>query len=251
MIPILLMLASQAAAPTAAEQRFDACVALVGEDPVKAIATADQWRISGGGVLARHCLALAYAAQQRFVPAAVAFEQAAREAEVARDSRAANLWVQAGNARLAAKQPDLARSAFDAAFAHGTLSGERLGEVHLDRARARVALGDNAGARTDLDAALKLAPKDPLAWLLSATLARRTNDLARAQTDIAEAAKLSPDDASVALEAGNVAILSGAPEAAKVAWEGAVKNQPDSDAGKAAAAALVALKADMEKAPPQ
>jgi tetratricopeptide (TPR) repeat protein len=252
MIPILLILAAQAvAAPSGAEERFDECVALVETDPTKAIATADAWRIAGGGVAARHCLALAYVAQGRYVPAAVAFEQAARDAEMTRDARAANLWVQSGNARLAAKQADLARSAFDAALAHGTLAGAPLGEAHLDRARARVALGDNPAARTDLDAALKLAPADPLAWLLSATLARRMNDLPRAQADIAEAAKLAPDDASVALEAGNVAILSGAPEAAKVAWQGAVKNQPDSDAGKSAKAALAALAADMAKMPPQ
>jgi tetratricopeptide (TPR) repeat protein len=252
MIPILLILAAQAvAAPSGAEEHFDECVALVETDPTKAIATADAWRIAGGGVAARHCLALAYVAQGRYVPAAVAFEQAARDAEMTRDARAANLWVQSGNARLAAKQADLARSAFDAALAHGTLAGAPLGEAHLDRARARVALGDNPAARTDLDAALKLAPADPLAWLLSATLARRMNDLPRAQADIAEAAKLAPDDASVALEAGNVAILSGAPEAARIAWQGAVKNQPGSDAGKSAKAALAALEADMAKAPPQ
>jgi len=259
MIPILLILAAQApavsaapsAAPSAAEQRFDECVALIESDPTRAIATADAWRIAGGSVAARHCLALAYVAQGRYVPAAVAFEQAAREAETTRDARAANLWVQAGNARLAAKQADLARAAFDAALAHGTLDGERLGEAHLDRARARVALGDNPAARIDLDAALKLAPADPLAWLLSATLARRMNDLPRAQADIAEAAKRAPDDASVALEAGNIAILSGAPEAAKVAWQGAVNNQPESDAGKSAKAALAALEADMAKTPPK
>lgn len=251
MTPILLMLAAQTAAPAGAEARFDTCVALIAEDPDKAIASADQWRIAGGGVPARHCLALAYAAQQRFAPAAVAFEQAARDAEMARDARAANLWVQSGNARLAAKQPEQARGAFDAALAHGTLEGEQLGEAHLDRARARVALGDNPGARADLNAALKLVAADPLAWLLSATLARRTDDLARAQTDIAEAAKLSPDDPSIALEAGNIAILSGAPEAAKVAWQEAVRNRPDSDAGKAAAAALAALEADLAKVAPQ
>ena len=44
---------------------------------------------------------------------------------------------------------------------------------------------------------------------------------------------------------------SGVPEAAKVAWQGAVRNRPDSDAGKAAAAALAALEEDMVKATPQ
>jgi tetratricopeptide (TPR) repeat protein len=243
LLPLLMLAAEPAAAvpPSIEQQRFEQCAALVDEDAAKAIDRADQWRIAGGGVPARHCLALAYAAQQRFVPAAVAFEQAARDAEKARDARAANLWVQAGNARLAGKQPDLARAAFDAALAHGTLGGEALGEAHLDRARARVALTDNPGARADLDQALKLVPADPLVWLLSATLARRMEDLPRAQHDIDEAAKRSPDDASVALEAGNIAMLSGALAAARLAWGQAITNQPGSPAAAAARAALAAL----------
>ena len=89
--------------------------------------------------------------------------------------------------------------------------------------------------------ALKLVPADPLAWLLSATLARRTGDLARAQADIGEAMKRAPDDAAVALEAGNIAILSGAEAAARTAWAAAIKASPDSPAGKAAADALKRL----------
>lgn len=234
------------AAPLAPEQRFDACADLARRDPAAAIAEAEAWRVARGGVPARHCLGLAYSSQSRWASAATAFEQAAREADAAKDGRAANLWVQAGNARLAGAEPAAARIAFDAAIARGVLAGDRLGEAHLDRARAAVALNDLPAARADLDQAVKLAPADPLGWLLSATLARRMNDLVRAQADIAEAAKRSPDDGSVALEAGNIAIASGAPEAAKVAWQGAVRNQPASDAGKAAALALAALEADMK-----
>ena len=64
------------------------------------------------------------------------------------------------------------------------------------------------------------------------------NDLPRAQADIEEAAKRSPDDASVALEAGNIAILSGHEDAARTAWEAAVKLSPDSASAKAAAESL-------------
>lgn len=250
-LALLLAQAAQSVTPaplTIAEQRFEACAELAASDPAKAIAAAEGWRIEGGGVAARHCLGLAYAAQQRWTPAATAFEQAARDADAARDPRAANLWTQAGNARLASKEPAAARNAFDAAIARGTLAGAALGEAHLDRARALVALAELPGARADLDRALKLVPADPLGWLLSATLARRMDDLPRAQVDIAEAAKRSPDDASVALEAGNIAIVAGAPQAARAAWQGAVANQPNSDAGKAAARALAALETDMAKA---
>lgn len=234
--------------PTA-ESRFDACALLAAQEPEKAIEQANQWRIQGGGVPARHCLALAYARLQRWPSAAVAFEQAARESELAQDGRAANLWVQGGNARLAAGEYPAARAALDTALASGALKAEMAGEAHLDRARASVGMNDPAAARRDLDQALKLVPDDPLAWLLSATLARRMQDVERAQADIAEAAKRSPDDASVALEAGNIAILAGSPEAARVAWQGAVDNQPDSPAGKAAAAALKAM--DAPKTEPQ
>jgi tetratricopeptide (TPR) repeat protein len=235
---ILLLAAAVASAPSPAEAQFAECVALVEADPAKAIDFAGAWQIDQGGVPARQCLGLAYAAQGRWLPAMTAFEQAAQLAEKERDGRAANLWVQAGNAALAAQEAAKAKTAFDAAIASGALKDAELGEVHLDRGRARVALRDTAGAREDIDAALKLVPADPLGWLLSASLARREGNLDRAASDIAEAAKRSPDDPSVALEAGNIALLSGANDAARTAWEAAVKAAPESAAGKAAAEAL-------------
>jgi tetratricopeptide (TPR) repeat protein len=225
------------------EQRFSHCIALVDADPEKAITAAGDWRIQGGGLDARHCLGLAYAALGRWPSAMTAFEQAAQDAEALRDVRAADFWVQAGNAALAGNDYQRARSSFDAALAKGVLKTRDAGEAHLDRARTLVALRDSKAARVDLDAALKLVPEDPLAWLLSATLARREGDLTRASTDIAEAGKRAPDDASVALEAGNIAILSGADDAARTAWEAAVRTAPETPAGKAAADNLKQLAA--------
>ena len=235
---ILMLLAAEAATPGPVEARFAACIALAEADPAKALDEAGAWKIAGGGVLARQCEGLAYSSQKRWMPAALAFEQAARIAEREQDGRAARLWVQAGNATLAGNDPAKARAHFDAALASQSLTGAEAGEVHLDRARASVALKDEVRARADLDNAIKLVPQDPLAWLLSATLARRTGDLARARTDIAEAVRLAPDEAAVAVEAGNIAILSGATEAARTAWQAAVRASPESAAGKAAATAL-------------
>ena len=93
-------------------------------------------------------------------------------------------------------------------------------------------------ARTDLDLALANAPGDPLAWLLSATLARRQNDVRRARSDIAEALKRSPDDASVQLEAGNIAAFGGDEAGARAAWAQAARLAPNGPQGKAAVAAL-------------
>jgi tetratricopeptide (TPR) repeat protein len=166
------------------------------------------------------------------------FQQAAEAAQQTKDSRAAALWVQAANSALAGGAFVKARSFIDAALIEGTLKGAEAGEAHLERARALVAVGDLTKARTDLDTAAKLVPQDPLIWLLSASLARRSGDLDRARTDIAEAARLSPDDASVALEAGNIAAMMGNDAAARTAWTAAVKIAPDGPQGKAAAKAL-------------
>lgn len=237
----LLILAAQPTVATPEPTRFEACATLAETDPARALAEAGTWRIAGGGVLARQCEGLAYVTQKRWLPAATAFEAAAREADIKADGRAAVLWVQAGNAALAGNDPAKAALYFDGALTRGQLTGEALGEAHLDRARARAALGDMKGARTDLDLATKHVPADPLGWLLSATLARKMNDLPRAQADIGEAAKRSPDDASVALEAGNIAVLSGRDDAARTAWEAAIKLSPNSPSAKAATESLARL----------
>ena len=230
-----------AAAPDSNAARFANCVALASANPAKALDEAGEWRIKGGGVLARQCTGLAYAALNRWQSAALAFEQAAKASEADGDGRSARLWVLAGNAALAGREAVKARAYFDTALASGILKGGEAGEAHLDRARARFAANDTKGARIDLDAAIKLVPADPLAWLLSATLARGDGDLKRAQADIIEATKRAPDDASVANEAGNIAMMSGADEEARASWAEAVRIKPDSPAGKAAAAALVQL----------
>ncbi len=225
--------------PTSAEEaRFSQCVSLVDIDISKAIDFASTWQSEGGAIAARQCLGLALAAQGRWLAALTAFEQAAEAADRSRDVRAPRLWMQAGNAALAANDPNRAISLFNHALVGGNLEAQERGEAFLDLARAQVALRQNDLARGNLDAALKLVPQDPLAWLLSATLARRMNQLDRAAKDIAEAARLAPDDANIALEAGNIAILSGAPQVAKTAWAAAVRLSPDSPAGRAASNAL-------------
>lgn len=243
MILLLPMLLQAAAAPLAGppdpvEQRFERCVNLASSDPAKAEADAGQWQRDGGGFLAHQCLGITYATELRWSAAAAEFEAAARGGEIAHDKRAANYWAQAGNAWLAAGEPMNARGALNAALASGTLEGLQRGEANLDRARAFVASGNLADARADLDRACVDAASDPLAWLLSATLARRMGEVPRAKKDIAQALHLAGDDASVQLEAGNIAALSGDEAGAKLAWQRAVNIKPDGVAGRAARNAL-------------
>lgn len=243
----LLFLAQTATAPAAgppAPQRGDRyaeCIDQARRDPTAAVRGATAWQQAGGGFLAGQCLGIAYSTQGSWDAAADAFEAAARAADAAKDGRSGGFWAQAGNAWLAAGDGAKAQAALDAALIGGTLNGLDLGEAHLDRARALVAAGRPNDARADLDRALTLAGDDPLAWLLSATLARRTGDLLRARKDIGRALALSSDDAAVQLEAGNIAAVEGNAAAARAAWETAMRVSPGSAQAQAASDALAAM----------
>jgi len=244
MTPILLALAAQAAGPVDTPQnRYRDCLALTRTAPARAVGQAQAWLGSGGGIMAAQCLGLALAAQEKWPEAAAAFEAAARDAEARQDRRRGDLWVEAGNARLAAGDAAAARKAFDSALATGQLIPQLEGEVHLDLGRTAVAQGDPAGARLHIDKGLALVPKDPFGWYLSAALARQQNDLALARDHIARAVSLAPDDASILLEAGNIAGLSGEKDAALGLYARAARTAPQSEAGKAARAAIAANEA--------
>lgn len=220
------------------DTRYRSCLDLAASDPRAALNMAERYRLSGGGAGASECKGLAYTRTSDWRAAAAAFEQAAHEAAAAKAPRVTRYWAQAGNAWLAAGDPVKAHAALDAALAPGTLTGQDKGEALLDRARALVAAGELPAARTDLDAAIGVVPADPLAWLLSATLARRMGDMARARTDIARALDLSADDASVQLEAGNIAATDGDADRARAAWRQAVRLAPGSPMAASAGDAL-------------
>lgn len=238
MISILLALAAAQSLSAGDAARFQSCAALVKSQPENGVASANDWLLKGGGILAKQCLGLGYSAMERWAPAATAFEQAAREAETKQDPRVADYWVQSGNAWLAGGDGAKARAAFDAALATSNLTPELRGEVHLDRARAAVLLGDLKSARADIDQGLKLVPADPFASYLSSGLAMREGDLARAQRDSATALTLAPADPDVLLHAGNVAAAAGDPHKARELYARVVAAAPASAAGKAAEAAL-------------
>lgn len=258
MIPFILALAAAAPVPAPTppppafsdQVAYEKCAAIARSDAEKGVAMANDWRLRGGGIYALQCLGLAYSGLGRWAPAAAAFEQAAQAAETDQDPRRADFWVQAGNGWLAAEEPAKARRAFDAALATAALTPELRGEVHLDRARAGVALGDLAGARVDIDKGLELVPADPFGWYLSSALALRQHDLPRAQDDIAKGLALAPDDPDLLLHAGNVAGASGEVEAAKGLYMKVIKVAPNSEAAKAAQAALAA-NPDEPQTPPK
>ncbi len=243
-----LLLASVTAALNAAPvrdtdqaERYQSCLALVERAPDQAIERATQWRgEAGGGVPARHCLALAYAKQGNYAQAATALAATASAAEAEGDPHVAELWGQAGNAALQAGQPQLALGYFGSGIAASGMRPARTVPLLIDRARAAVELHRDAEARTDLERATRLDPASAEAWLLRATLARRDHDLPAAERFILQAGTIAPGDADVGVEAGNIAAAQGKLDLARAAWTAVTKGAPGSLAAEAAARSLSA-----------
>lgn len=234
--------------PPETAAKLQACIDAATDDPAAGLAFARDWTKDDGGFSAAQCIGYAHARAEQWADAVAAFDgaaQAARQAGSPAD--AARLSAQAGNAALVGGMAEKARGYFDAALTDGLPDGAAKGEVHLDRARALVALGDMAGARSDLNAALRQVPEDPLAWLLSATLARRQGEMERARTDIAEAKRRAPDDASVALEDGKIAMMAGDEAGAKAAWNHVLTLAPSGEQAAAAREMLGRLDGAEEK----
>ena len=235
-----------AAAPTGPadtrsdKARFDACVHLSDGDPVAAEKSAADWALTGGGVPAAQCLGIALSAAGDWKNAADAFSTAASLAGQIHLAGAANLWVSAGDAALAGGNAAQARALLTTAIAAIDAPDQMKGEAYLDRARADVAANDLGSARGDMDAAIKLVPDDPVAWLLSATLARRMDDQPRAAADIQQALTRAPEAADILFEAGNIAAAGGDTPGARVQWAHALAAEPGSDAAQRAKAELAA-----------
>lgn len=233
-LPLLIMLQTTAPSgvslPTMEEVRLDECLALAALDPQSGIVDANDWMRKNGGWRAQQCLGFAQHKQGDYKAAQTAFVKAATEAQRMRvdTTDVGKLWLQAGNAALVAGDIVPAISHFNTAIGGGAFSGEALGEIHIDRARAHGVVGDMAAAKADLIKAHELVPQDPLGWLLSATLARREGDLVTARADIATAAKLATKDPAIALEAGNIAVQANDYAGARKNWQAVIDLSPAS-----------------------
>ena len=184
-------------APMIVKSRIATCVDEAQSDPEGAIASASTWlgEVSGPAQsLPRQCMGYAYLSQLRWSRAEIAF-LAARAAlpETQADARS-RLAAMAGNAALADSNFAFALRDFELAQADATNSNDvqLSGEIATDRARALVGLERLDDAAEALAGARESAPQFAPAWLLSATLARRTEAFDQARNWIATAASLTP-----------------------------------------------------------
>lgn len=228
--------------------RISACQKQAVANGAAAETDARSWLAAAEGqerALAQHCLGLALANQQQWAGSALAFETAFGLVPGSRAEYRTQLAALAGNARLAEGDMERALDLLDAAAEQADRLGmtDLLGEIAIDRARALVSQGDEAEAAEALATAREVAGGNPLAWLLSATLSRRMDDLIGAQTQIERAATLDPADAAIGLEAGLIAALSGRDEAARKSWQSVIALGPETPQAAAAHDYLAQLEA--------
>lgn len=224
---------------TLEEDRLTACLKQARESTTVAIDTAQKWIIEAKppeSASAQQCLGVALTADGVWGPAETAFIAARDALAPAETARRAKLGSMAGNAAIADGRPADALPTLDKATSEANAAGDAKtgGEIAIDRARALVALGRTGEASQALATARRDASQDSDAWLLSATLARRQNDLASAQTYIETAARLRPVDLQIGLEAGVIAMLSGREDAARKSWQSVVDADAASEPGRIA-----------------
>lgn len=243
------LLATQLVVPFGGQQagqQLKACLAQAQSDPAAAVARATEWlgkTRRAGRAGPQQCLGQAYAGLQRWGDAHAAF-LAARDSSLPSDySARARLGAMAGNAALANKDAATALTELDKATADATLAGDKAlaGSIEADKARALVSLGRTAEAAKALAQARAEAPQDAQAWLLSATLSRRMNDLTAAKAQIATAVTLDPNDPAIGLEAGVIDELAGDEAAARQNWQKVVTMAPDAPEATSAKAYLAQI----------
>lgn len=181
LLPFALMQA--APAPIQSDRRFEQCVAQIDADAARAYEEAMAWAAEARALDAYRCAALALSAQNRNDEAARRFESLAATISPDYAGARAELFSQAGNAWLLARQPEQARSALTRAIVTVESQPALLPDLLIDRARAYAMEGNYQAAEQDLSRALDLRSEDTLALRLRASARMHQNAFDLAEAD--------------------------------------------------------------------
>jgi tetratricopeptide (TPR) repeat protein len=216
MIALILpfaLLQADAAPANGAGTRFEQCLALIDEDPARAYEEGMAWAAEAQSMQAYRCAAMALIAQDRFDEGARRLQSLASAVNPENTALRSELWSQAGNAWLLAREPGQARSVFTRAIATMQSDPAQLPDLLIDRARAYAMEREWRLAEEDLSRSLDIRPDNALALRLraAARLQQRSFDLA--QSDALAAVRIEPRNEENTLILGDVreSIRIGAP----------------------------------------
>lgn len=213
--------------------RYANCLATSGNNPAVALADAEKWVKSGGGVPAAHCAALSLVSLKRYAEAGARLDRIAGDAGVPDVSFRAELFTQAGNSWLMAGNGAKAAQSLTAAL---TLSSGDA-DLFADLARAQAMQRKWQEADLSLSTALNMSPRRADLLVLRASARRALKRYAPARDDIEAALKLRPGDGAALVERGLLRRQLGDIGGARRDFQAALK----SDAAVEARAHLDAL----------
>ncbi len=180
------------------QRRYVECMKLARGEPLKALPVAEKWMGEGGGLGARHCVAVAMFESGKFIQAANQFEAIARDMGSDRPGLRAELYAQAGQGWIEAGQAENAAAAQSRALDLKTDDPD----LWIDRGLSYAAMKAWPRAISDFDHALGLRAKDVDTIVLRAAAWRSAGDPKRALTDAQYALRLAPDHSDALLERG-------------------------------------------------
>ncbi len=228
-------------------RRYNECMALARKEPLKALPIAEKWKSEGGGLGARHCVALAMFEAGKPVQAATQFEAIARDMGQERPGLRAELWAQAGQAWIEAGQAENAAAAQSQALDLKSQDAD----LWIDRGLSYAAMKSWPRAISDFDHALGLRPNDVEILVLRAAAWRNAGDPAGALADADRALRIAPDHSEALLERAFAFLARGDRAGADIVFARVLKLvPPGSDAAKRAQAGLRGERPGADPPPP-
>jgi len=225
---------------------YQTCLQLTRKQPDKAIELAGKWVNLGGGEAARHCQALALVALKEYGEGATRMEELAQQSKQDANVRA-NMLAQAGQAWMMQNDLTRAYAAQSAALQLVEQGSRQQVEILMDRASTLADAGKFDEVLDDLDAALKIDPKNAQAWAFRASAYRSQGDIDGALADAERAVAAGPDNVSALLERGNLYRMQKRLDDARKDWLRILEVDPESAAADAARTNIERMDVDAAK----
>lgn len=246
MLAALTLLTLPASGPANGQERtnegakaavYDRCLAKAAIDPEAAYAEGLTWFEAGGGIPARHCVAVSLVGMRAYEEAAARLEVLAGEVTADRFDLHLGLLAQAAQAWLLSGRAERAEALQTRAIAVVPDDSQ----LRVDRAVTRLTLGRYWEAVDDLDVAIELDPLDPETRLYRASAYRYLDVLDLAGDDVARALELDPSRPEAWLEWGILRELAADRAGARAAWLEVLRLMPDGSVASAARSRLEAM----------
>jgi len=205
-------------------KRYNECMLQSRMHPKIGIEMAKKWLAEGEHMAANHCLATGKFFAGFYEAAAIIFENLTADKNELSNEVRAQLFSQAGHARLLMGQPEKA-------LENQTYSIDLYGEdpqFFLDRAITQMALRNYEVAIADIDRAIQNDPSFGDALLFRAIAKKNFKDFDGALIDVNNALALAPNLPAALLERGIILNLVGQLDSAVLDWSKVIDVAPNS-----------------------